>query len=322
MKPLIFTAMVSLMRKKKSRRNTFIKLTMLCYAVCSLTILNSCALSTTTLYNLTSLEDYDESFTEDESVFYVKVDKNVMIAQLDQVDELEGELELDVIEYSSDEDDELYEINGEENSERVAFLTFDDGPGLNTDRLLDVLYEEEVPAIFFLVGYSINTFPYSEALMERMLDEGHYIGLHTMSHQYYTLYVGDAAPSRFVSEMSELQGLVYDLVDHHTYLCRAAYGMMTGFRPGHFVAVNDAGLKCIDWNIDPQDWQNDAQTIFEEVVQQVVGLNFPSELVIVLHEYEQTAQALPLIIAFLREYGYEFKTYDHGYEFIYYRYRY
>jgi len=179
-----------------------------------------------------------------------------------------------------------------------------------------------VPAIFFVKGESIlNTLPYSEASMARMLEEGHYVGLHTMTHQYYTLYVGEGAPSRFVAEKLELQELIYDLTGHYTYLCRAAYGMMTGFRPGHHVAVEEAGINCIDWNIDPQDWRNGAPRINEKVVEQVELLNFPPELVIVLHEYEQTVQALPQIIAYLREQGYVFKTYEPGYEFIYYQYQ-
>ena len=283
----------------KRESDITLKLMTLCYAVISLIVLNSCA------HTFASL-DYDESSVEDGSRFYVKLDKNLI--QLEMLNELVETFELD-------------EIETEELPERVAFLTFDDGPSTSTDRLLDVLADEGVPAIFFLLGYSINSFPDSEVLMERMLDQGHYIGLHTMTHEYHTLYVGDGAPDRFIAEKFELQGLIYDLVAHHTNLCRAAYGKMTGFRPRHFIAVDEAGIKCIDWNIDPEDWRNDAQGIYEEVVRQVEDLYFPSELVIVFHEFEQTIEAMPAIIAFLREHGYVFKTYEPGYEFIYYQYR-
>ena len=338
--------MVNHMTTKHLRKNKFLKLTTLCYLVfilISLIILNSC------LPTFASL-DYDEPFDEVENALYEKNDKSMtstdgLEENPDELEENSDEIEenLDDLEENPDDleenpddleenpddleenPDDLAEEPDEleeEWPERVVFLTFDDGPGSYTDRLLDVLYEENVLATFFVLGSSIlETLPHSEILMKRMLEEGHYIGLHTMSHQYYTLYVGYGAPSRFVAEMLELQDWVYDLVGHNTYLCRAAYGMMTGFRPGHYVAVDEAGLKCIDWNIDPQDWRNNAQRIYEEVVRQVELLNFPPELVIVLHEYEQTVEALPFIIDFLREHGYVFKIYEPGYEFTYYQYQ-
>lgn|GEM_PF-1672798 len=224
--------------------------------------------------------------------------------------------------YDEDEKEE------EEWPERVVFLTFDDGPGWNTDVLLDILYEEAAPSTFFLLGESMlnHSQTHVQVLMERMLAEGHYIGLHSMTHVFSSLYIGYGAPGRFVDEMLQLQGLIYDRVGHHTNLCRAPYGMMSGFSPGsgHVEAVAEAGIKCIDWNVDPQDWRANAsaQMILEYVVNQVELLDFPSELVIVLHEHNVTVEALPAVIAFLRENGYVFKAYQPGHEFIYRQYRY
>jgi len=245
----------------------------------------------------------------------------------DETAPLVDDVESEEIDMSEDDIDEYEgQVVANEQPERVAFLTIDDGPTDFTLALLDVLYEEDVPAIFFLWGDRIvNRLPDSQAWLKRILEEGHYIGLHTMTHDHDHLYVGSGAADRFVAEMLELQELIYDLTDHHTYLCRAAYGMVTGFRPGsgHAEAVQDAGLKCIDWNIDPKDWyiNHSAQDVYEQVVHQVRLLDFPPELVIVLHEYQRTVEALPAIIAFLQEHGYVFKTYVPGYEFIYQQYR-
>jgi len=210
--------------------------------------------------------------------------------------------------------------------ERVVFLTFDDGPSWNTTRILDLLYTEDVPSIFFLIGDHIINHPESEALMERMLAEGHYIGLHSMTHEFDTLYEGEGASDRFVAEMLQLQNIIYESVGHYSDLCRAPFGMMTGFRPdsGHAEATREAGINCIDWNVDPKDWRSSAsaQLVLEYVIKQVEMLDSPSELVIVLHEQEATIEALPSIISFLREQGYVFKTYQPGYEFVYTRYSY
>jgi len=211
-----------------------------------------------------------------------------------------------------------------ESPERVVFLTFDDGPSWNTTTILDILDAEEASSIFFLIGNHIINHPESENLMNRMLAEGHYIGLHSMTHDHDTLYVGDGASDRFVAEMLQLQNIIHESVGHHTGLCRAPFGMMTGFRSdsGHSEAIAEAGINCIDWNIDPKDWRNNAEAVVEYVIRQVEMLDFPSELVIALHEQDATVQALPEIISFLRDQGYVFKTYQRGYEFVYYQYQY
>jgi len=210
----------------------------------------------------------------------------------------------------------------EEWPERVVFLTFDDGPSWNTARILDILAAENAPSIFFVVGNQVVNHPEAVSLMDRTLAEGHYIGLHSMTHNQDTMYAGYEAPSRFVDEMLQLQALIYDEVSHFTSLCRAPYGMMGNFTPEHERAAAEAGIKCIDWNIDPQDWRNSAELAVQYVIDQVEMLDFPSELVIVLHEQDATVEALPTIISFLRSHGYVFKTYPPGHEFVYRQYRY
>lgn len=62
----------------------------------------------------------------------------------------------------------------------VVALTFDDGPNARyTRRLLDVLYEEQAPATFFLVGEQIEG---NEIIVKEMAASGHEINSHTSSH--------------------------------------------------------------------------------------------------------------------------------------------
>lgn len=62
----------------------------------------------------------------------------------------------------------------------VVALTFDDGPNARyTLRLLDVLYEEQAPATFFLVGEQIEG---NEIIVKEMAASGHEINSHTSSH--------------------------------------------------------------------------------------------------------------------------------------------
>ena len=204
---------------------------------------------------------------------------------------------------------------------RYAFLTFDDGPTAYTQKILDVLYERNAPAIFFVIGDHITGRTDSSQLLNRMLEEGHYIGLHTMTHDHTTLYIGEGAPLRFVNEMFELNQLIYSITGgFSTDLCRAAYGSSGTFTPEHHIAVDNAGLYCIDWNIDSRDWQQrTAYMVFYNVTSQIERLNFPDELVILFHEYLWTIEALPEIIDYLRYHGYTIVEYTPGDHLTYYR---
>jgi len=205
---------------------------------------------------------------------------------------------------------------------RYAFLTFDDGPSVYTQKILDVLNNKNAPAIFFVQGESINNRSDAREILNLILEEGHYIGLHTMSHDHDILYRGEGAPQRFVNEMFELDQLIYEMTGFSTNLCRAAYGMARNFTPEHHVAVDRAGLYCIDWNIDSRDWeQRTAYMVYQNVTNQIEGLDFPDELVILFHEHLWTAEALPGIIDYLRLHGYTIAVYNPGDILIYYRFR-
>ena len=69
---------------------------------------------------------------------------------------------------------------------KVVYLTFDDAPGGEvTQKTLDILKEENVPATFFIIGEQIKG---QEDIILRMKNEGHSIGLHSFTHERSKLY--------------------------------------------------------------------------------------------------------------------------------------
>ena len=71
-------------------------------------------------------------------------------------------------------------------TEKVAYLTFDDGPTKTaTPIILDILKEEKVPATFFVIGSRVEEFP---NIVKRAYEEGHFIANHSYSHQNAKLY--------------------------------------------------------------------------------------------------------------------------------------
>lgn len=71
-------------------------------------------------------------------------------------------------------------------SEKVAYLTFDDGPTkVATPIILDILKEENILANFFVIGSRVEEFP---NIVKRAYEEGHFIANHSYSHQNTKLY--------------------------------------------------------------------------------------------------------------------------------------
>lgn len=179
--------------------------------------------------------------------------------------------------------------------EKVAALTFDDGPDPNyTGLVLDVLKEKNVKATFFVLGENAKQYP---NLLLEINKAGHEIGNHGYSHSY--------SSSQSVRELVKADQVVFDLLHHHTYFYRP---------PGGFVSkaviqgVKEKGYVFTLWSIDSKDWRNPG---VNRIVQNVVGSSFPGAIIL-LHDggdkREQTAEALKVIIDRLRSDGYRFVT--------------
>ena len=70
--------------------------------------------------------------------------------------------------------------------EKVLYLTFDDGPDtVYTNKLLDLLDQEQVPATFFMVAEAAQGHP---DIVKRRKKSGYSIGIHSLSHQSAMLF--------------------------------------------------------------------------------------------------------------------------------------
>src|SRR5437870_1004652 len=132
--------------------------------------------------------------------------------------------------------------------ERVAYLTFDDGPNPDaTEPILDTLATSDVPAAFFLVGEHVRRFP---AIARRVAAAGHEVGNHTLRHQKLHL----RGPRRIREELERAHELIVDATSRVPRSFRAPHGdrnpfvgvglalkFLTGF-PWHvtFAALLDA----------------------------------------------------------------------------------
>lgn len=192
---------------------------------------------------------------------------------------------------------------------KVVYLTFDDGPSKLTDQFLDVLRAQDVKATFFMQGSNLNKEHLQESV-KRATTEGHYIGAHSMTHDYKKLY----SDNQFVPEMKETLALIREITGTTPNLVRPPYGSAPGLN-GEQIRnqIVASGIKIWDWTIDSNDWalKNNPAQIIENIKN---GTTTDREIVL-MHEHPQTLAALPKIIAFYKEQGYKFVVYDEANHF-------
>jgi peptidoglycan/xylan/chitin deacetylase (PgdA/CDA1 family) len=125
--------------------------------------------------------------------------------------------------------------------DRGVLITIDDGPDPHdTPRLLDLLDEHQVKAVFFMIGEKVAAHP---ELAREVVRRGHAIGNHTMSHPQATFWC--AGPWRTRREISECQRVIKETTGVAPEWFRAPVGHRNLFT--HPVAAM-LGMKVMAWN--------------------------------------------------------------------------
>ncbi|MDM5188229.1 polysaccharide deacetylase family protein [Bacillus sp. DX4.1] len=198
----------------------------------------------------------------------------------------------------------LGQFNGQ--VRKVAYLTFDDGPGKYTTELLNMLKQHDAKATFFLIGANVKEYP---DLVKRENAEGHYVGMHSMTHDFKKLYThGD-----YVNEMKEDQSLIANTIGQAPKLTRPPYGSMPGLNEALRNKVVEGGFKVWDWTIDSLDWKYNkipVDVASAKIVQNVLAsATNPTEVILMHDIHPQSVAAVPGILKGLKEKGYEFEAY-------------
>ncbi|MDF2946923.1 MAG: peptidoglycan-N-acetylglucosamine deacetylase [Bacillales bacterium] len=186
---------------------------------------------------------------------------------------------------------------------KIVYLTFDDGPNKYSHGFLDILNNYNVKATFFYIGNNINKQP---DVLLRSAKEGHYPGLHSMTHNYRNLYLTNSV--NLANEMQLTQDTVYKYLKIRPDLTRVPYGSYPQVTPEQREELLKRGLKMWDWTIDSNDWKypNNPNLIVKHI-----GDNLKDDSEIILfHERKQTLLALPKIIELIESRGYTFEIYN------------
>jgi peptidoglycan/xylan/chitin deacetylase (PgdA/CDA1 family) len=183
-------------------------------------------------------------------------------------------------------------------SEKLIALTFDDGPALQTEKVLEVLAEFDAKATFFCIGNRIKG---KENILEKADAYGHIIGNHSYSHG-------------FLFDLKNTKALVLDLqladdeikkaIGKSPAFFRPPYGVTT---PGLARAGKKLNLKVIGWNIRSLDTSiQDKQKVLERIKERLE----PGSIVLMHDTITGIEIVLKELLIYLKENNYKIVPLD------------
>jgi polysaccharide deacetylase family sporulation protein PdaB len=182
-----------------------------------------------------------------------------------------------------------------ETEEKKIAISFDAAWGNDdTEQLINILAEYNVPATFFVVGAWVDKYPES---VKQLHDAGHRVENHSNTHPY----LSKLSNEQIANELESCNQKIANVTGRTPTLIRPPYGDYDN----HVIeAVDTAGMHCIQWDVDSLDWKDNATA--ENIAERVVSKVQPGSIVLFHNDADHTPAALPTILKTLKEQGYEF----------------
>ena len=190
-------------------------------------------------------------------------------------------------------------------NQKKVYLTFDDGPSDHTAEILDILKKNKVKATFFVVGKETE---HAKKMYQRIILEGHTLGMHSYSHNYDQIYANVGA---FSKDLMKLQKYLYDVTDVKPFIYRFPGGSSNhcaGNIKPYIRYVNKKGLLYFDWNAlneDAVNFEQSSQQLNEKILKDVRRQKTSIVLMHDLHETQNTVKGLDTLIKTLKKEGYQ-----------------
>ncbi len=188
-------------------------------------------------------------------------------------------------------------------SEKVLYLTFDDGyPYDNTQQILNILNEKNIKATFFFEGGFMEN---SKYLIKEIDDSGHLIANHTYTHTNITNLTND----QIVNEFIKFEELYYEITNKE---------LIKYFRPPEGKFTNDKlefieslGYKIFFWSVNYMDWDRKNELGKTYAFNYITQKSGNGDIILMHTLTNSNVLALPDILDFFIEEGFEFKLLDY-----------
>jgi peptidoglycan/xylan/chitin deacetylase (PgdA/CDA1 family) len=194
---------------------------------------------------------------------------------------------------------------------KKVYLTFDDGPGSQSGKILDILKKNHVKATFFVTGKEDAS---SKKIYQRIVKEGHTLAMHSYSHIQDVIYDSKEA---FEKDLKQINRCLYEATGVHTKFYRFPGGSSTqntSLPIQNFIDVLKKNhYLYLDWNVISPDINN-ANATKEQVVTGVMqGVDAYDTAVVLMYDVADkpmTVKALPSIIKQIKAKNYELLPVD------------
>lgn len=197
--------------------------------------------------------------------------------------------------------------------EKIAYLTFDDGPSPNvTPKILDILKEENVKASFFVIGKYVDSYP---EITKRAYEEGHFIANHSYDHDNKILYKNDTS---FMDEIRKTDLAISNAIGVENYSSHI-FRFPTGYMSSNHKSQKRNCLKLlsqmdysyIDWNCLNNDSMKkySKEQLLANLKKTIKGKD---ALVVLMHDTKfvsDSSTALKESIEYIRSQGYTFDNF-------------
>jgi len=179
---------------------------------------------------------------------------------------------------------------------KCVALTFDDGPSPYTDRLLQILNQNDAKSTFFLIGNKVAANP---AGAKRIADAGMEVANHTWEHPNMTTI----PPEDIGSQISKANDAIQAATGQRPKLLRTAGGLIND---NVLAAAKQQGMADVNWDVIPFDWMNDSDTAATRYM--LMTQIKPGSVVLFHDTYSSTVDLVYQFIPVLRANGYHLVT--------------
>lgn len=200
----------------------------------------------------------------------------------------------------------------EEKTNKIVYLTFDDGPSKSTNQILDILDKYNIKATFFVVGPSYKL---KNDYLKKIIENGHQIAIHSYTHNYNEIY---SSKENYIKDLTKCLNWIKSTTGITPNIYRFPGGSSNTIATKNLIKsiikdLNTQNLEHVDWNVDTLDsYTNETSKIISNTLNAIKRNENNNQFhqTILLHDDTKkhtTITALPLLIEKLISLGYHFK---------------
>jgi peptidoglycan/xylan/chitin deacetylase (PgdA/CDA1 family) len=207
----------------------------------------------------------------------------------------------------------ITEVSNTTDNKKIVYLTFDDGPSKNTNKLLEILDNYNIKATFFVVGPSYTL---KNEYLKKIVSSGHEIAIHSYEHNYDYIY---SSKENYIKDFIKCAEWIKSITGQSPTLYRFPGGSSNTIASKSLIKsiikeLNEKGYIHADWNVDTLDSyvKNDSSKIVSNAITAIKRNENNSHYTqtILMHDdinKSASLNALAPLIEKLISYGYHFE---------------